>query len=58
MYFHLFFSQLSVLTDNIDEESAHKILDRFVEWGGNFIDTADVYGPKESERIVGSWLTK
>ena len=25
------------------EEDSHRILDRFVEVGGNFIDTADVY---------------
>lgn len=41
-----------------DEKEAHAILDRFVEVGGNFIDTADVYQQGESERIVGNWLEK
>jgi aryl-alcohol dehydrogenase-like predicted oxidoreductase len=38
------------------EEESHQILDRFVEWGGNFIDTADVYQLGLSETIVGNWL--
>jgi aryl-alcohol dehydrogenase-like predicted oxidoreductase len=34
------------------------MLDRFVDAGGNFIDTADVYGvqPGDSESLVGRWL--
>jgi len=32
------------------------MLDRFVELGGNFIDTADVYST--SEELIGRWLTK
>ena len=35
------------------EEISHGILDRFVEAGGNFIDTADVYTQGVSEEIVG-----
>lgn len=31
-------------------------LDQFVAAGGTFIDTADVYGDGESERIIGRWL--
>ena len=41
-----------------DEEMSHKILDRFVEVGGNLIDTADVYSTGATERIVGRWLEK
>ncbi|XP_059178411.1 1-deoxyxylulose-5-phosphate synthase YajO-like [Physella acuta] len=41
-----------------DEELSFQILDRFVEWGGNFIDTANVYGRGKSEEIVGKWLEK
>ena len=41
-----------------DLETSHKMLDRFVAKGGNFIDTADVYQYGESERIVGSWINK
>lgn len=39
-----------------DESDAHRQLDVFVEWGGNLIDTADVYADGESERIIGRWL--
>jgi aryl-alcohol dehydrogenase-like predicted oxidoreductase len=38
------------------EEISHQILDRFVEAGGNFIDTADVYSRGASEAVVGRWL--
>jgi aryl-alcohol dehydrogenase-like predicted oxidoreductase len=40
-----------------DEQTAHAQLDRFVERGGNFIDTADVYSLGRSEEIIGRWLT-
>jgi aryl-alcohol dehydrogenase-like predicted oxidoreductase len=39
-----------------DEETSRQILDRFVEAGGNFIDTANVYGRGVSEEVVGRWL--
>ncbi len=35
---------------------SHHFLNRFVEAGGNFIDTADVYAGGKSEDIVGEWL--
>ena len=38
------------------EGISHQILDRFVEVGGNFIDTADVYAQGVSEEILGRWL--
>jgi aryl-alcohol dehydrogenase-like predicted oxidoreductase len=38
------------------EELSHRMLDRFVEAGGNFVDTADVYSTGTSEEIVGRWL--
>lgn len=38
------------------EEDSYKILDRFTEAGGNFIDTADVYSRGGSETLVGKWL--
>jgi aryl-alcohol dehydrogenase-like predicted oxidoreductase len=40
------------------EEVSHAQLDRFVERGGNFIDTANVYSRGVSEEIIGRWLTK
>jgi aryl-alcohol dehydrogenase-like predicted oxidoreductase len=39
-----------------DEQTAHAQLDRFVEHGGNFVDTADVYSRGSSEEIIGRWL--
>ncbi|XP_078618069.1 1-deoxyxylulose-5-phosphate synthase YajO-like [Branchiostoma floridae x Branchiostoma japonicum] len=47
-----------LLPGQCDEAASHAILDRYVELGGNFIDTADVYGEGRSEEIVGSWLEK
>ncbi|HVO41310.1 MAG TPA: aldo/keto reductase [Aggregatilineales bacterium] len=38
------------------EEVSRAILDKFVEVGGNFIDTADVYAGTASEAIIGRWL--
>jgi aryl-alcohol dehydrogenase-like predicted oxidoreductase len=46
----------------IDERRSFEVLDAYVEAGGNFIDTADVYGRRgpdgagESERIIGRWM--
>jgi aryl-alcohol dehydrogenase (NADP+) len=39
-----------------DEETSHSILDTFVEAGGTFVDTADVYSSGASESIIGRWL--
>jgi aryl-alcohol dehydrogenase-like predicted oxidoreductase len=39
-----------------DEAGAHAQLDRYLEAGGNLIDTADVYSAGMSEHIVGHWL--
>src|SRR5687768_3453734 len=38
------------------EEDSYRMLDRFVDAGGNFIDTADVYSQGISEEILGRWL--
>lgn len=40
----------------IDEKKAFDILETYVNAGGNFIDTADVYGMGISERVVGKFL--
>lgn len=43
-----------------EEKEAHAIMDRALEAGINFFDTADVYGPGantgETERILGRWF--
>ena len=41
-----------------DQAAAHAILDTYVEAGGDFIDTADVYTGGASEEIVGRWLSQ
>ncbi|WP_042666492.1 aldo/keto reductase [Haloferax sp. ATB1] len=43
-----------------DEEEAHELLDAFEERGGNFIDTANVYGNPNgtSEEYIGNWLAE
>jgi len=38
------------------EIESYQMLDRFIEVGGNFIDTADVYSQGLSESILGRWL--
>src|SRR5689334_595448 len=40
-----------------DEATSHALINRALDGGINFIDTADVYGQDGlSERVVGSWL--
>jgi aryl-alcohol dehydrogenase-like predicted oxidoreductase len=40
----------------VNEEEAFSILQAFVDLGGNFIDTADVYGMGISEKVIGKFL--
>ena len=44
------------------EEDAFRIMDRALELGINFFDTADVYGwtvePGFTEEIIGRWLAQ
>ena len=42
----------------ISEEKAFAILQAYVDNGGNFIDTADVYGGGNSERVIGNFLSQ
>ncbi|MGH2968131.1 MAG: aldo/keto reductase [Solirubrobacteraceae bacterium] len=39
-------------------DESHRMLDRYLEAGGNFIDTADVYGDGDSERTLAPWLAQ
>jgi aryl-alcohol dehydrogenase-like predicted oxidoreductase len=39
-----------------DERESVAVLDRYIEVGGNFIDTADMYAGSESETIIGRWM--
>lgn len=38
---------------SVSDDESLRALHRFVELGGNFIDTADVYGDGRSERLIG-----
>jgi len=39
-----------------DEATAHALADRFVEAGGNFFDTSNIYNKGQSETMLGNWL--
>lgn len=41
---------------NVDRETSHGILDRYAEYGGNAVHTADGFSGGRSEHIVGQWL--
>jgi aryl-alcohol dehydrogenase-like predicted oxidoreductase len=39
-------------------EESQRMLDRYLDAGGTFIDTADVYGDGTSERTLAPWLAR
>jgi aryl-alcohol dehydrogenase-like predicted oxidoreductase len=39
-----------------DDVAAHALADKYVDAGGNFFDTSNIYNKGESERILGAWL--
>jgi len=41
-----------------DAAESHRILDAYVELGGNFVDTANVYNDGKSEEVIGDWMQK
>ncbi len=41
-----------------DKAQSHAMFNAFVEAGGNFIDTADIYTHGESEKLVGEFVAK
>src|SRR3984885_14005985 len=41
---------------NVNEQDAFAILKAYTDAGGNFIDTADVYGMGVSETVIGKFL--
>ena len=43
---------------SMDKTQSFKLLDAFVEAGGNFIDTANNYQDEESELWIGEWMKK
>ncbi|MGH3900505.1 MAG: aldo/keto reductase [Pseudonocardiaceae bacterium] len=45
-------------TSGIRSEDKHRLLDAFLEAGGNCIDTARAYGGGSAEQSVGGWIRK
>jgi len=52
-----------VFGGNADEQASFEVLDTYLELGGNFIDSADVYSKwipghrgGESETVIGNWM--
>jgi aryl-alcohol dehydrogenase-like predicted oxidoreductase len=41
-----------------DEKTAHEMADIYIETGGNFFDTANIYNAGVSESMLGSWIKK
>jgi aryl-alcohol dehydrogenase-like predicted oxidoreductase len=41
-----------------DEQESLQVLRRYLELGGNFLDTAEVYGPYKNEELLGRFLRK
>src|SRR6201988_3976391 len=39
-----------------DEAESFRVLRRYIELGGNFFDTAEVYGPYTNEELLGRFL--
>jgi aryl-alcohol dehydrogenase-like predicted oxidoreductase len=39
-----------------DEEESLRVLHRYLELGGNFLDTAEIYGPYTNEELLGRFL--
>ncbi|KAL3437235.1 NADP-dependent oxidoreductase domain-containing protein [Aspergillus tetrazonus] len=46
----------SDLMGSMNKESSFKLLDAFVEAGGNFIDTSNNYQSEQSESWLGEWM--
>ena len=39
-------------------EDSQRIMDRFLELGGNFIDTANIYGSGDNELLIARLLAE
>src|SRR5438445_11273689 len=39
-----------------DEQESLRVLRRYLEFGGNFLDTAEIYGPYNNEELLGRFL--
>ncbi|GGF02883.1 aldo/keto reductase [Mycetocola zhadangensis] len=48
----------SVFGWTAQSDASAAILNRYYEFGGNFIDTADSYSAGRSEHIIGNWMAR
>jgi aryl-alcohol dehydrogenase-like predicted oxidoreductase len=42
---------------NVDQETGNALLDRYLEFGGNAVHTADGFSGGRSEYLIGQWLS-
>lgn len=42
----------------LDEAGSRAVMEKYVELGGNFIDTADVYAGGQSEEVIGTFVAE
>jgi len=47
---------MSYAYGSTDDAESMRVLHRYVELGGNFLDTAEIYGPWTNEELVGRFL--
>jgi aryl-alcohol dehydrogenase-like predicted oxidoreductase len=47
---------MSYAYGSTDDAESMRVLHRYVELGGNFLDTAEIYGPWANEELVGKFL--
>jgi aryl-alcohol dehydrogenase-like predicted oxidoreductase len=47
-----------LMGDKTPVDESHRMLDRYLDAGGNFLDTADVYGDGGSEQTLAPWLAE
>ncbi len=40
------------------ESESCALLDKYFDFGGNFIDTANMYSAGQAEEIIGAWMNK
>jgi len=49
---------MSYAYGSTDDSESLRVLHRYLDLGGNFLDTAEVYGPFDNERLLGRFLTE
>jgi len=47
---------MSAVYGATDDAESLRVLHRYVELGGDFLDTAEIYGPYDNERLIGRFL--